>query len=146
MKTTITIILISVFLLSLQTEKADKKNLIVGHWKEFGYKFHDDTVMKSVSEECALKTMTFGNDWTYEESMYCLTSGGKWFFNKDQTKIGFTLDTFNGMKTPSSSDTMRIANIIIIKLTRDTLIYGQEAYYGEKGIYGHDDYYFVRQK
>src|ERR1035437_1196459 len=145
MKTTIILILVSVFLLSLQTGKVDKKNLMVGHWKEFGYKFHNDTMMKAVSEECALKTMTLGNDWTYEEKMYCLTSSGKWFFNKDQTKFDFSLGTFNGAKISSFTDTTKTNNIII-KLTQDTLIYGSEGYYGEKGIYGHDDYYFVRQK
>ncbi len=145
MKTAITLIFASVFLLSLQTGNVDNKKLIVGHWKEFGYKFHNDTEMKSVSEECAIKTMTFSNDRTYEERMYCLTSSGKWFFNKDQTKFDFSLDNFNGMKMESFTDTTK-TNKIIIKLTKDTLIYGSEGYYGEKGIYGHDDFYFVRQK
>ncbi len=145
MKTAIIFIFVSTFSLLSHTEKEDKKNLLVGHWKEFGYKFHNDTAMKSVSEECAIKTMTFRNDWTYEERMFCITSSGKWFFNKNQTKFDFSMDNFNGMKVSSFTDTTKI-NQLIIKLTKDTLIYGSEGYFGEKGIYGHDDFYFVKQK
>jgi hypothetical protein len=34
----------------------------------------------------------------------------------------------------------------IIKLTGDTLIYGSLSFYGQQRIYGHDDWYFVREK
>jgi hypothetical protein len=78
--------------------------------------------------------------------MYCLKSSGKWYFNSDQTKIGFTLESFNGIKTPSQSNFKEKPNTIILKLTQDTLVYGNEAYYGNERIYGHDDWYFVRLK
>jgi hypothetical protein len=90
--------------------------------------------------------MTFTEDGNYEEEMYCLKSTGKWFFNSDQTKFDFILTTFNGMAIPAFSDTTRRTNKLIIKLTKDTLIYGAEAYYGNDKIYGHDDWYFVRQE
>jgi len=145
MKTTISLVLTSVFLLSFQSGKVDKKKLFVGKWKEFGYKLHSDTEVKFVKEECSLKTMIFSDDWNYEERMYCLTSSGKWFFNEDRTKFGFSIDNFNGMKISNFIDTTK-TNQIIIKLTSDTLIYGSEGYYGEKRVYGHDDFYFVRQQ
>ena len=57
-----------------------------------------------------------------------------------------SLDIFNGTKIPAFSDTTKRTNIIIIKLTQDTLLYGTEGYYGNDKVYGHDDWYFMRQK
>jgi hypothetical protein len=52
----------------------------------------------------------------------------------------------NGKSFPVPDDTSKHYNYIILKLTKDSLIYGQEALYGEKRVYGHDDWYFVRAK
>lgn len=124
--------------------QTDNKSLLVGTWKQFAYKPNNSTEIKKITEDCSSKTMTFREDGHYEEEMYCLKSTGKWYFNNDQTKFDFTLETFNGMAIPAFSDTTKRTNKLIIKLSQDTLIYGMEAYYGNERIYGHDDSYFVR--
>jgi hypothetical protein len=91
-------------------------------------------------------------DGSYQETVYnnalnnTLKISGKWYLNSDQTKLGYKFEEINGYKLPVSSDTARHFNTIILKLTTDTLIYGNEAYYGNNKVYGHDDWYFVREK
>jgi len=89
----------------------------------------------------------FNVDGTYTEVAYSgkMKTTGQWFLNEDQTKMEFMISSFNGQQIPPFPETTRHFNKIILKLTKDTLIYGNEAYYGEKKIYGHDDLYFVRK-
>jgi hypothetical protein len=140
-----TLIIILTFL-TFASFQSDNKSLLIGTWRQVGYKPHNSNDIKTTTESCANKIMTFTQDGKYEEEMYCLKSSGKWFINSDQTKFDFTLTIFNGMTIPAFSDTTKRTNKLIIRLTQDTLIYGVEAYYGNEKVYGHDGWYFVRQK
>ena len=138
--------IILILMLSMKTDN-NNKSLLCHEWIEFAYKTHNDavpeTVISSMKKEC-----TFNANGDYEESMYhyMLVSSGKWFLNSNQTKMGFTISDINGDKLPAPADTTRHFNMVILKLNSDTLIYGQEGYYGNKHIYGHDDWYFVRKE
>jgi hypothetical protein len=50
-----------------------------------------------------------------------------------------------GRKIPGN-DLPTSFNSIILKLTRDTLIIGQEAYFGPEKIKGHNDWYYLKIK
>jgi hypothetical protein len=141
---TFLIILIFLTLVSFQT--SNQKTFLIGSWRQYAWKSNNSVEIKKVLEDCSSKKITFEENGSYVEDMYCLKSSGQWYFNKDMTKLGFKLDTFNGMKLPTSNDSTKRTNIIILKLTQDTLIYGTEGYYGKDRAYGHDDWYFVRQK
>jgi hypothetical protein len=125
--------------------KDDKKTLLCHKWVQIGFKNHDalfQKIDKSTAKECLLD-----KDGNYIESAYnnTLNLNGQWFLNADQSKMEFVITTMNGKKLDLPTDTTRHFNIILLKLTKDTLIYGQEKYYGQKRIYGHDDLYFIRK-
>jgi hypothetical protein len=141
-----TLITLFILITSVSFKTQEQKSLLIGKWKQFAWKAHDSKELKKTDEECANKKITFEKNGSYKEEMYCLKSTGQWYFNSDQTKIGFTLETFNGMKSPPSNSQKKYTNTIILKLTKDTLIYGHEGYFGNDRIYGHNDWYFVRQK
>lgn len=135
---------LAIFLLSAQT---DKKSLLCHKWMQFASKSHDDQSPKMIDKSMA-KECEFRADGSYQETMYNnqLKISGRWFFNADQTKFDFTMTEMNGQKLPESPGAENHVNKIIIKLTADTLIYGREEYYGKDGVYGHDDWYFAREK
>jgi hypothetical protein len=125
----------------------DRKGMLSHTWVQFAFKRNGET-SASPTDKTMVKTCTFNPNGDYEESTY--NSGvkisGYYFLNGDQTKIALKFDVLNGQRLPGSTDTIKRYNIIILRLTRDTLIYGQEARYGERRVYGHDDWYFVRKK
>jgi hypothetical protein len=121
-----------------------KTNMLYGEWIQFGFKPNKAAEIKILTEDCSKKKAEFKKDGTYIEEMYCLKSSGYWDFNADSTKLGIQLTEFNGQTIgKKSAPTFRT---LIIKLTQDTLVYGQEAYYGNDRVYGHDDWYFVRKR
>lgn len=138
-------IIIAVITVSMKSDN-DRKQLFCQKWMQFAFKAHDQAKPKMTSSEMA-RTYTFKDDNTYEEVQYNNTTkiSGKWWFNEDETKLGFSVTGMNGMKLPESSFKEK-PHTIILKLTADTLIYGQEAYYGKDAVYGHDDLYFVKIK
>jgi hypothetical protein len=139
-------ILTSILILAIFTsfQNRDEKSLLIGKWKQFAFKANGAKEVLKTDEDCANKKSIFNKDGTYSEDMYCLKSGGKWYLNSDRSKLCLTLNNFNGTVLPESTDTTKSFNIIILRLTEDTLIYGTEGYYGENKVYGHDDWYFVR--
>jgi hypothetical protein len=142
----VTVILIAASLLSMRSDN-DRKDMLSHTWVQFAFKRNNET-SPSIVDKTTVKTCTFSANGAYEESTYnsgVKISGG-YFLNDNQTKIALKLDVLNGQRLPGTNDTAKRYNIIILKLTKDTLIYGQEARYGEKRIYGHDDWYFVRKK
>ena len=139
------LLLIAAFaLVSMQTSKEDRKQLLCAKWRQYAYKSRSDSAAKSVSASMA-KLMTFKNNGDYEEELITSHGKGKWRFNDAQTKLGFTFSEFNGINM-QSQDTSIETNIIILKLNRDTLIYGTEGLYGGMAKNDHDDWYFVREK
>ena len=60
-------------------------------------------------------------------------------------KLAFALTEVNGtiFHNLSISETKPAESII--KLTPDTLIYSALGYYGKENIYGHDEWYFVKE-
>ena len=143
MKNTLLLILFAIspttFSQNLQSE------YIYGKWKQYGYKNFHDTVIKTSKEECANKVMKLGKDGTYEEEMYSLVGKGVWRFNPDSTRFGYVFSEYMGQKIPGN-DLPTSFNSIILKLTRDTLIIGQEAYFGPEKIKGHNDWYYLKIK
>lgn len=90
------------------------------------------------------KRIQFKKDGTFEEIMYNLKGKGLWEFNEDSTKFGLKMTDYNGMNVSNSLPIAK--NILIIKLTADTLVYGTEAYYGKEKKYGHEDWYFIKER
>ena len=136
-------ITLTAILLSMKADNG-KKDLLCHKWVQFAFKRNVETSPSPIDKSMA-KTCVFNPNGEYVELMG-LKASGHYFLNAAQTKIAFQYEMINGKSFPVSDDTTKHYNIIILRLTKDTLIYGQEAYYGEKRVYGHDDWYFVRAK
>jgi len=139
-------IVLSSILLSMKAD--NERRVLLSHtWVQFAFKGNRDSLATPVDKSMA-KTCTFNANGTYEESTY--NSGvrisGYYYLNGNETKLALKFNVLNGQQLPGINDTTKHYNIIILRLTKDTLIYGQEARYGEKRVYGHDDWYFVRKK
>ena len=138
----VVIALIATFL-SMKVDNG-KKDLLCHKWVQFAFKRNSDTVPTLVDKALA-KTCVFNPNGDYVEVMG-LKATGHYYLNATQTKLAFQFQMMNGKTFAQSADTTKHYNYVILKLTKDTLIYGQEALYGEKRVYGHDDWYFVRAK
>lgn len=136
-------IALTAILLSMKADNG-KRELLCHKWVQFAFKRNIEKSPTPVDKSMA-KTCIFNPNGEYVELMG-LKASGHYFLNAAQTKIALQFGNINGKNMPVSADTTKHYNIIILKLTKDTLIYGQEAYYGEKRVYGHDDWYFVREK
>ena len=123
-----------------------KLDMFCNQWIQYGYKSHSDSLVKIISKDCSKKKCEFNKNGNYFEDMYCLKSYGNWTFNIDSTKFDYIYTEFMGQKIKKESSETHYYNHIIIKLTSDTLIYGNEGYYGNNKIYGHDDWYFIKKK
>jgi len=134
---------LTAILLSMKADNS-KKDLLCHKWIQFAFKRNGETAPEPIDKSMA-KTCIFDPDGAYVELMG-LKASGHYFLNSAQTKIALQFENINGKNMPASADTTKHYNIIILRLTKDTLIYGQEANYGEKRVYGHDDWYFVREK
>jgi hypothetical protein len=125
--------------------QSNKLDQFCNQWVQFGYKSHNDTVIRIIKEDCANKKCEFNKNGKYVEDMFCLKGVGIWAFNEDSTKFDYQFTEYMGQKIEPKLP-IKYFNQLIIKLTPDTLIYGSEAYYGNDKIYGHDDWYFVRKR
>jgi hypothetical protein len=125
----------------------DRTKLLSQRWKQFGFRANNDKTYHRVSEQMA-KTLQFRQNGYYEETMNGLNGIGKWRMNKEQTKIGWQFDLYDGLdlRLLTGYDNEIRLNKRIIRLTPDTLILGDEDYEGPHEKYGHDDWYFTRQK
>jgi hypothetical protein len=138
--------ILAVILLSVKT---DKKSMLCHHWIQFASTREIGAPIKPTDASMA-KDITFKPDGTYDESIYNgqMKTTGNWYLNNDETKMEFTLSTMNGKTMPAFPETTRHYTIIILKLTADTLIYGNEFTRGKEGgpmVYNHSDLYFVRK-
>ena len=138
--------IILTFLLLFKSPGQDSKiDLLCHKWrqvgmKSFGKNYHQ--VDKSMSE-----LISFDENGTFEKELYgTLKFKGKWLFSNDSTKLALGITEMNGNPL---LDTARFgnkyANDTLIRLTKDTLIDGHLSYFGNNKIYGHDDYYYVRE-
>jgi len=143
----IIIVLLASLLFFDLSQHNDKTSLLCHTWKQVYFKSFNGTLSKDLSKEMS-KICNFNINGDYEEEMYNLKSGGKWYFNDEKTKFGILLNSFNGKPLPVLNDTYKRTNIIILKLNQDTLIYGHETYYGygPNKVFGHDEWCFVRVK
>jgi hypothetical protein len=125
---------------------ADRKTLLCHKWIQFAFKQNAASSPQMIDKSMA-KESIFKADGTYEDAMYDnkLKTTGNWLLNEDQTKMVFTISNVNGKDIPPFSETTKHFNIIILKLTADTLIYGNEFYHGKDRVYDHFDWYFVRK-
>ena len=140
-----TFIILTLFLLFKSAGQDNKIDLLCHKWKQvgiksFGKNYHQ--IDKSMSE-----LISFDRNGTFEKELYgTLEFKGKWLFSNDSTKLTLAITEING--NPISDTTPfdnKYANDTLIKLTKDTLIDGHLAYFGNDKIYGHDDYYYVRE-
>lgn len=140
-----TVVVLIAMLVSMKSDNG-RKDMLCQTWVQFAFK-KNGAISAGAIDNSMAKTCTFNPDGSYEESMYnnALKISGHYFLNSDQTKFDLQLEVMNGQTLPVSSDGTKHYNTIILKLTKDTLIYGNEAYYGETRVYGHDDWYFVRK-
>jgi len=135
-KTTFVFLLALLFLQPVQ-EPGSKTALFCRKWQQVGIKSFNAT-FNPVQTDMA-KVMEFKSDGSYQEQMFTLESKGNWQFNADTTKFVVSLTELNGQPTKAISQTTNL----IIRLTSDTLIVGEEGYFGPQKTYGHDDWYFV---
>lgn len=139
---TLLITFISFFIIGSAQES--KQSLLCHKWTQCGYKVFKDKKPKPPAKNGAIN-LEFFNNGTYQSTLYGITAKGNWKFNSDSTKFGENVTESNGQKIPGSTDI--VTNLVILKLTSDSLIYGDESNYGTTPkTYGHDDYYFVRGK
>ncbi len=133
--------------MALPNQQGEKAKLICHTWvqvglKQFRGKYRAVTVMP--------KIMTFQTDGSYEEKYGTLNMKGHWSFGRDSSKFAVSLTEFNGQKISDMPLDKVVPHDSILKLTRDTLIYGSLATFGPGNKlgqgYGHDDWYFVRVK
>ena len=137
-----TAIALTAILLSMKADNG-KRDLLCHKWIQVAFKRNSETAPTPVDRSMA-KTCVFNPDGGYVELMG-MKASGHYFLNATQTKIAFQYEMINGKAFTLSGDTTKHYNYIILKLTKDSLIYGQEALYGEQRVYGHDDWYFVRK-
>jgi hypothetical protein len=131
---------------------SSKKDLLCHRWVEFAFKPNLESSAQPVDNSRS-DEIIFKNDGTFQEnSRYKKNSfkiSGTYFLNDDTTKMEFMLLSMNGKSYPPFPETSRHYNKIILKLTTDTLIYGNEFYNGTETsstlVYDHSDQYFVRK-
>jgi hypothetical protein len=139
-----TLLITLIFFFLVTTAMQSKRSLFCHQWKQFAYKANKDKKPKPPAKNGAIDLQFFSNG-AYQTTQYGITAKGKYIFNSDSTKFGEQVTESNGQKISSSSPI--ITNLIILKLNTDTLIYGDESNYGTTPTtYGHDDYYFVKEK
>ncbi|WP_295654448.1 hypothetical protein [uncultured Mucilaginibacter sp.] len=127
-------------------QHTSKMNLICNkkwRWvalKSFGKELNP--VQKSLSD-----ALFFRNDGTFEKEMYGqLKFKGKWAFNTDSSKLDMAITEMNGQALAGMALGESHPTDSIMRLTKDTLIIAKLAYFGPKNIYGHDDWYYVKEK
>ena len=81
-------------------------------------------------------------DWDYEEETIYLSPSFKKTLGYKEDDLDSKIETYFDLM--HSDDLPANFNTIILKLTKDTLIIGNEAYYGPEKVKGHDDWYYVR--
>ena len=123
--------------------------MLCHHWTEVAFKADIDAAVKPVDASMAEDIM-FKQDGTYNKTLYDgrMKITGNWYLNSNETKMDLTISSLNGKDVSQFNDTTRHFNIIILKLSSDTLIYGEEFYRGKEGgpmVYNHSDRYLVRK-
>ena len=126
--------------------KDSRNALICQKWQEVGWKDFGGTYQAVRFP----KTVSFKKDGTYEE-IYCnLPMRGQWKWSPDSSKFGYEFTVINGKAVQGAPMEKVIPLDTILRLTRDTLIYGKLAHFGpghgSAQGYGHDASYFVRVK
>jgi hypothetical protein len=140
--------MLTVILLAMKSNNS-KKDLLCHHWVQFASTSYMNAPVKSTDASMA-QDITFKADGTYDSAIYNgqMKTTGNWYLNDNETKMELTLSTMNGKAMPPFPETTRHYTIILLKLTADTLIYGNEFYRGKEGgpmVYNHSDLYFVRK-
>ena len=140
-------VIFAIILLSIQS---DKKSLLCHQWVQFAFKPEIGAPLKLIDSMESVR-ISFNEDGSFDESRHLgqLKTTGNWYLNADETKMEFTITSFDGRPVPPVPETTYHYNIIILKLTADTLIYGHENYRGKEGgpmTYNHYDLFFVRQQ
>lgn len=122
----------------------DRSSQICRTWKQVGYKgFHK--AYKPIDPSMA-EVITFKKDGTYDKVLYGQMSiKGDWQFDPDSTKIKMAVTSINGARVGGMTIDQSKPTDTLLRLTRDTLVYGTLAYYGKSSEYGHDDLYFVAE-
>jgi hypothetical protein len=126
-------------------QQDSKLDLVCQRWRQVGIKsFHKDY---HPLDQSAAEVILIKKDGNYEEEIYStIKIKGRWKFNIDSSKLAFAMTEMNGTTIEGLSLADTNPTDSIIKLTKDTLIYGALAFYGQQKEYGHDDWYFVREK
>jgi len=140
-------ILLGIILVSMKTD-TDKTKMICAKWVQFAFKQYDQNTPAPTAKASAL-TYILKEDKTYEELQYngMLKIAGKWKFAEDQKKLLFIVTNVNGQ---TQTEFEGKPTTIILKLTPDTLIIGEEEYLTKAGskeqLFIHNDQYFVKAK
>jgi len=141
-------LILPITLLSIKSDKS-KKELLCHKWVQFAWKKNLASSPQIIDRSRA-KEIIFKSDGTYEDAIYNnqIKTTGKYYLNEDTTKIELMLLSLNGKAYPPFPETSRHYHTIILKLSADTLIFGDEFYIGKDAktmVYDHSDEYFVRK-
>ena|SRR5580692_10965101 len=119
--------------------------LICHRWKQVGIKPFQKEFRPIQSQQG--EVLSFHSDGTYEQLLYGrLSINGVWKFSDDSIKLAFAITSMNGSPLKSLPLENTTPTDSLVRLTTDTLIYARLAYYGPEKVYGHDDWYYVREK
>jgi hypothetical protein len=135
-------------LLSMKSD-GGKKDLLCHRWIQFAFKKNISSEIQPVDKSMT-DDITFKPDGTYSELTYGgqMKTAGYWYINDDETKMEFMVLNLNGTDVPPFPEKTRHFNVIILKITADTLIYGHEFYTSKNNgpqVYDHSDLYFIRK-
>ncbi len=141
-------VIILAFAFILFSIKGDESRLnrICNRWRQIGILDHEKGY-QGVGDLGEI--ITLGKHGLYTKKLYgTLDFRGKWLYNNDSTKFVIMVDYMNGQKLNGQDDFLdtKYATDSIIMLTNDSLIIGMLAYFGSEKIYGHDDWYYIREK
>ena len=136
------LVLLLAVLLAAPLQEVPKQSLC-RKWQQVGLKAFGHPY-KSI-EGCMAERIEFRDDATFSKTLYCtLDFGGKWKFNDDSSRIAIALTEQSGRTIPKAMgiESSKPTTIILL-LSTDSLVLGEEAYFGPERKLGHDDKYYV---
>ncbi len=129
--------------LFVNSQYLTKEQLLCRKWQQVGMKLYEKTYKKI--DGCMAEQIEFRKDGTYSKVIYCsMKFDGQWIFNSDSTKLAIAITELNGTKMANTANINQVKpTTIILHISRDSLIVGNEFYSGSERKYGHDDLYYV---
>ena len=139
--------LILIISLALNGQHSPKDSLY-GKWKQFGSKSHYDSIFQTFNDEYTHNFIYFFKNGNYEDVSYLHRTSckGTWQFNSDSTRFEIRLTELQDREGQYQGPLPVSYNLIILKLTMDTLVVGRETLYGPGKIKEYDYWYYCKSQ